>query len=279
MENQEKSSGKIQSLFAAIVIPLCILASILLYVFVLGNPANFENNDPSKHGINYLGTVHKGGLIVPVLMSFFIMVLVFSIERTITISKAYGRGSVDSFVRRVKSLLSRNDVNGALAECDRQKGSVGNVVYSVLTKYKQVAGENMAKEQKIVALQKELEEATSLELPMLEKNLTIIATLASVSTLVGLLGTVIGMIKAFSALATAGAPDAVALANGISEALINTALGISASALAIIAYNYFTSKIDTLTYSIDEVGFSITQSYSANHSLNHKEKESSTVVL
>lgn len=279
MENQEKSN-KLQSLFAAIVIPLCILASFLLYVYVLGYEGNFENNDPSKHGINYLGTVHKGGYIVPVLMSFFLMVLVFSIERTITISKAYGKGSVDSFVRKIKSLLSRNDINGAIAECDRQKGSVGNVVYSVLTKYKQVAGENMAKEQKIVALQKELEEATSLELPMLEKNLTIIATLASVSTLVGLLGTVIGMIKAFSALATAGAPDAVALANGISEALINTALGISASALAIIAYNYFTSKIDTLTYSIDEVGFSITQSFSANYSsLNQKGKESTSVVL
>jgi biopolymer transport protein ExbB len=84
-----------------------------------------------------------------------------------------------------------------------------------------------------------------------------------VATLVGLLGTVIGMIKAFAALATAGAPDAVALANGISEALINTALGILTSALAIIAYNYFTSRIDTLTYNIDEAGLSITQNFSS----------------
>jgi biopolymer transport protein ExbB len=93
----------------------------------------------------------------------------------------------------------------------------------------------------------------------------ILATFASVATLLGLFGTVLGMIRAFSALATAGAPDAVALSTGISEALINTALGIGTSALAIIAYNYFTTKIDGLTYGIDEAGFSIAQTFAANH--------------
>ena len=112
----------------------------------------------------------------------------------------------------------------------------------------------LEKDQKVLAIQKEIEEATSLELPMLEKNLVILATISSVATLMGLLGTVFGMIRAFSAIATAGAPDAVALSTGISEALINTALGISTSAIAIIAYNYFTTKIDGLTYGIDEAG-------------------------
>ena len=123
----------------------------------------------------------------------------------------------------------------------------------------------LEKDQKILAIQKEIEEATSLELPMLEKNLVILATFASVATLMGLLGTVLGMIRAFSAIATAGAPDAVALSTGISEALINTALGIGTSALAIISYNYFTTKIDGLTYGIDEAGFSIAQSFAAKH--------------
>jgi biopolymer transport protein ExbB len=123
----------------------------------------------------------------------------------------------------------------------------------------------MNKDQKVLAIQKELEDSTALELPILEKNLTIIATLASIATLTGLLGTVIGMIKAFAALAQAGAPDASALSNGISEALINTALGIGTSALAIVAYNYFTSKIDELTYSIDEAGFSIMQNFASKH--------------
>ena len=113
-------------------------------------------------------------------------------------------------------------------------------------------------------IQKDIEETTQLEMPMLEKNLVIIATIASIATLLGLLGTVLGMIKAFAALATAGAPDAVALANGISEALINTALGIGTSAIAIILYNYFTSKIDALTYGIDEAAYSIIQNFTAH---------------
>ena len=120
-------------------------------------------------------------------------------------------------------------------------------------------------EHKILAIQKEIEESTSLELPMLEKNLVILATISSIATLMGLLGTVFGMIRAFSAIATAGAPDAVALSTGISEALINTALGISTSALAIIAYNYFTTRIDSLTYGIDEAGFTIAQTYASKH--------------
>ncbi len=81
----------------------------------------------------------------------------------------------------------------------------------------------------------------------------------------GLLGTVLGMIRAFAAMANAGAPDATALSTGISEALINTALGIGTSAVAIIMYNYFTSSIDDLSYGIDEAGFSITQTFAAKH--------------
>jgi biopolymer transport protein ExbB len=267
MENQSSSLGKFKDYFAFIVIALTIALSWLLFLYVLGNGSNFVGGDSKNEPLegNYFGIVFKGGFIVPFLMSFLMMVITFSVERLFTIYLASGKASPEVFVKRVKSLVSQNDVEGALKACDQQEGSVGNVVKAMLIKYKQMASEpGLLKDQKVIALQKELEDATSLELPMLEKNLTIVATLASIATLTGLLGTVIGMIKAFAALANAGAPDATALANGISEALLNTALGIATSALAIIAYNYFTSRIDSLTYSIDEVGFSITQSFSAN---------------
>ena len=160
----------------------------------------------------------------------------------------------------------RTAAAAAIAAADAQRGSVANVVRAGLLKYKEMEKDReLAKDQKILAIQKEIEESTALELPMLEKNLVIISTIASISTLIGLIGTVLGMIKAFSALATSGAPDSVALANGISEALINTALGVTGSAIAIIAYNYFTSKIDELTYSIDEAGFSIISTFAAQH--------------
>ena len=118
-------------------------------------------------------------------------------------------------------------------------------------------------DQKVLALQKDLEEATALELPVLSQNLIILSTIASVSVLIGLIGTVLGMIRAFGALATAGAPDSLALANGISEALVNTAFGITGSTLAIIAYNYFSARIDGVTYKMDEASFSVTQTFAS----------------
>src|SRR5690606_1189361 len=110
-------------------------------------------------------------------------------------------------------------------------------------------------------IQKEIEEATVLEMPMLEKNMIILATLVSIGTLVGLLGTVTGMIKAFSALSTSGSPDSAALASGISEALMNTATRIRTATLEIVLYNILTTKIDKVTRFIAEAGLAITQTY------------------
>jgi biopolymer transport protein ExbB len=90
-----------------------------------------------------------------------------------------------------------------------------------------------------------------------------LSTITSVGTLIALLGTVMGMIKSFSALGEGGGGDASALAVGISEALYNTALGIGTSALALIMYNVFTTKIDSITYGIDESGFTLTQSFAS----------------
>lgn len=263
---KETSGGS--SIFAVLAIVICIAIAWAIYLFVMGNPANFEGGDNNNHPLqgNYLGMIYKGGVVVPFLIGMLLMVVVFSIERYFVINKAAGKGNVDAFVKKVQQFLSTGNVDSAISECDKQKGSVAAVIKSGLLKYKEVETDTgLNTEQKCLAIQKDIEEATALEMPMLEQNLTVIATLVSIGTLVGLLGTVVGMIKAFAALATAGAPDQAALANGISEALINTATGIATSTLAIISYNFFTSKIDALTYSIDEAGFSIVQTYASTH--------------
>lgn len=264
----DKGGGAFSALFATILIPIALVVAILVFKYILGDPSNFEGGDKTGHPLpgNYLGMMYKGGVMVPILMANMIITICVIIERFFSVTLAKGKGSVANFVRKVKTLLDRNDVAGAIKECDIQKGSVANVVREGLEKYQAMANTpGMDKEQKVLAIQKEIEEATALELPMLEKNLVILATISSVATLLGLLGTVFGMIRAFSAIATAGAPDAVALSTGISEALINTALGIGTSALAIIFYNYFTTKIDGMTYGIDEAGFSITQNFAEKH--------------
>lgn len=265
VEKKEGSNGS--GLFSVLAIVICMVVGFLVWKFVMGDPSNFEGGAdpdlPTTHPIqgNYLAMVYKGGYVVPVLMGLFLMAVVFSIERLMVIGKAAGKGNVETFVKKVQGQIAAGNINEAMAECDKQQGTVANVVKAGLLKYEEVKREGFDSERAEAAIQQEIEEATSLEMPMLEKNLVIISTLVSIGTLMGLLGTVTGMIKAFSALGAGTTPDSAQLANGISEALINTATGISTSTIAIIAYNSFTTKIDKLTYSIDEAGFAITQTY------------------
>jgi biopolymer transport protein ExbB len=206
-----------------------------------------------------------GGIIIPILLGMFLMVLTFSIERLLTISKALGSGSIADFIRKVQYHLANRNVDAAMAECDKQRGSVANVMRAGLRRYKEMTTVgDLSTDQKVLAIQKEVEEATALELPMLQKNLVFLSTITSVGTLVALLGTVMGMIRSFSALGEGGGAGAAGdLAIGISEALYNTALGIGTSAIALIMYNVFTTKIDSITYGIDESGFTLTQSFAS----------------
>ncbi|HEY8960042.1 biopolymer transport protein ExbB [Chitinophaga ginsengisegetis] len=262
---------KSSNLFATLAVPICLVIGFLFFFFVLGNPANFQGNNPDGHPIDsgigkWFGTVYKGGYVVPVLISVLLVCLTFVIERFLYLSKAKGKFSGSELVRKVQYHLANKNVDAALAECDKQKGSVGNVLKAGLKKYKEmVTNADLDTEQKILTIKNEIEETTALELPMMEKNLVFLSTIASVATLLGLFGTVLGMIKAFSAMSSGGAPDSAQLALGISEALINTALGIGTSAIAIVMYNYFTTNIDSITYAIDESGFTLTQSFAANH--------------
>ncbi|TYR36988.1 MotA/TolQ/ExbB proton channel family protein [Sphingobacterium phlebotomi] len=265
---KKQESGNSGNLFASLAIIICFVIGIVVYKFVMGDPSNFIDGNPENQPLpgNYFGMIYHAGVVVPVLLGLFLMVWVFAVERFIVIGRASGTGNVGNFVRKVQQLINGGNIDSAIVECDKQKGSVANVVKAGLLKYKDVsANTGLDAEKSVVAIQKEIEETTALEMPMLEKNMNVLATLVSIGTLVGLLGTVTGMIRAFSALATGGAPDSAALANGISEALINTATGIATSTFAIVFYNILTAKIDKLTYSIDEAGFSIVQTYAANH--------------
>lgn len=272
MENNQKQTKKSKQFTgiksSGLVIGACFVLAVLIYKFVLGNPDNFLNGDPNNHPLdgNILGLIYKGGVIVPIIQTLLLTVLALSVERFFGIRTAYGKGKLDKFVANIKVELTKGDIKAAAVLCDKQKGSVANVVNSTLVKYSEVEEDKtLSKEQQILAIQKEIEEATALELPMLSQNLPIIATIVTLGTLMGLLGTVIGMIKSFASLAGAGGTDSIALSAGISEALINTAFGIATGALAVVSYNYFTSKIDSITYCIDEVGFSIVQTFAATH--------------
>ena len=251
---------------ASLVILVCFILAVLFYLFVLGNPANFKDAVAKEGPINLLGTVYKGGVVVPVLITCFLTVIVLCVERWIALAKAKGKGNTTKFVEDVKAALRNHDLAKAEDLCRKQKGTVGAVVYATLQKYKEMEKDTvLSKEQKVASIQATLEEATSLEMPALQQNLPVLATLTTLGTLIGLFGTVLGMIKSFQALSASGAPDSTELSTGISEALVNTALGIATAALALIGYNFYTNKIDNMTYAIDELGFATVSTFSATH--------------
>ncbi len=197
-------------------------------------------------------------------MAVNLILITFVLERYIMLWRAKGNGNLTSFIRKMQVLLNEDKIEDAIKLCDKQRGSLANVMRAGLHRYRDLqADKTLQNDQKVLALQKDLEEATALELPVLSQNLVIMSTIASISVLIGLIGTVLGMIRAFGALATAGAPDALALATGISEALINTAFGITGSTLAIIFYNYYSTRIDSMTFKIDEASFSLNQTFAS----------------
>lgn len=274
-KKQSQGFTGIKSGFTVII--LCCIIAVCIYLFVFGSASNFKgdigaafvcmSDAEAFEPAGLIGTVYMGGFVVPIIWTLLFSVIAFSIERYFAIRNAYGRSSLTKFVADIKAALQANDLVKAQAICDKQRGSVANVVGATLKKYKEMEGNAvLTKEQKILAIQKELEEATALEMPMMQENLPIIGSIVTLGTLTGLFGTVLGMIKSFSAMSAGdGGTDSSALAVGISEALVNTASGILTGALAVISYNYYTNKIDRLTFSLDEVGFSIVQTFSATH--------------
>jgi biopolymer transport protein ExbB len=257
----------LQNVFATSAILIALIVSYILFKQIMGDSANFQGGNPAGQPLegNYLGIIYKGGFIVPILMTCVLSLIIFIFERTITLSRAKGKGRLNTFVRDLQNLLAQDKIEEALEACDKQKGSLANVMKAGMTRYRDLQNDKeLERDQKIMSIQKSFEEATALELPMLSKNMVIFSTLASISVLIGLIGTVLGMIRAFGALAQTGAPNAIALATGISEALVNTAFGITGSTLAIIAFNYFSSMIDSYTFKIDEAGFSLTQTFAAS---------------
>lgn len=247
-----------QSVFITVLLVVAFTVSLLLYLLVFGNGANFKDAAGTTPA-NIFGQIYKGGPIVVALLTISIMVITFVFERSLSLRKAKGKGAIEPFLKRMQTAVQDGDIDGAIAECDKQRGSLANVLRLGLERYQVVKDDAIEAEKKLAEVQRAIEEAMMLEVPLLERNLVALSTIASISVLVGLFGTVLGMIRSFLALATAGTPNAVELSTGISEALVNTAFGIFGAIVAIISYNFFSTKVSNFTYMIDEATYNVMQ--------------------
>lgn len=263
METKNKQKSRSKGVSAGIVIIGCAIVAFAFFFLVCGNPAGF---DDKGHPLTTFATLYQGGYVIPCVITLLLTVLALSVERFFALNRAGGKGSGSKFVIEAKAKLSAGDIAGAAKLCDQQKGSVANILKAGLIRYADVESiPNMHNAEKAELIQHEIEQATTLELPYLQQNLSVIATISTLGTLFGLLGTVLGMIKSFAAMGQDGAPDSTALAVGISEALMNTAMGIGTGAVAIISYSYFSGRVEGLTNAVDEVGFAIGQTFVEKH--------------
>ena len=222
-----------QGLFITIVAVAALTIAIVVYMFL---PEYIKSGGPLVAGL--------------IMLSIMSVTLVF--ERLFTIGRARGKDSIPAFMRAVRKKIDANDIEGAADLCSKQRGSLANVLRAGLDRYQIVRTANIDRKAKVDEVQKAMEEANMLEVPLLERNLIALATIASIATMVGLLGTVIGMIRSFAALGHTGSVDAVKLAVGISEALINTAGGLFVAIFSIVLYNVFVTMIDGFNYMMDE---------------------------
>jgi biopolymer transport protein ExbB len=206
----------------------------------------------------------EAGPLVAMLFLLFILQVTFVLERTWSLNKAKGRGSLPEFLNNVRKKIHDKDVDGAIKLCGQQRGSAANVMRAGLERYVMLMAEGAPKDKIVAETQAAIQEANGLEVPLLERNLIAISTIASISTMVGLLGTVVGMIRSFAALGHTGAVDATKLAVGISEALINTAGGLIVAIIGIVMYNVFVTRVDGFNYMMDEASYEAVQLLAAS---------------
>lgn len=254
-----------QSAFIVILFIIAFAVAFGIFNFVIGDPSHFKDGAGRSVPIDLMGTVYTGGPLVALLISLFIMDVAIILERTFSLRKAAGKRAIPKFFAGVLEQVRNGQVDDALTACDEQRGSVANVIRAALSRYKELTtGKKFDSEKGLVEVQRAVEETMMLETPLLEKNLIALSTIASIATMVGLLGTVVGMIRSFAALGHAGSVDAIQLAIGISEALINTAGGLVVAIIGIVSYNFFVNKVDNFTFQVDEASYNVLQTLKAS---------------
>ena len=268
MKTNDQKIRKTKSISSGIIILGCAIVAFCFFEFVCGNPANFDAKGHPING-NIFGTLYQGGYVIPIVITLLLTVIALSVERFLALRKARGTGDLVKFVELSKQMLEDGRINEARQLCDKQKGSIANILRAALVRYEDIdKTDTLSNDEKSALVSREIEDATTLELPAMEQNLSIIATISTLGTLFGLFGTVLGMIKSFGAMGQEGAPDSTQLAIGISEALMNTAMGIGTGAAAIIVYGFFSGKVQNITNAVNEIGFAIGQTFTTRKSNN-----------
>lgn len=181
-----------------------------------------------------------GVLMYPILLCSVISVAIF-IERLYHLHRA--EINTREFLAGIRNILKKRNITEAVAICEETPGPVAHIIKAGVLKHDQPKEE----------IKEAVEDAGLHEVPRLEKNLVVLATIAHITPLLGLLGTVLGMIGAFQEIQAAGGMvNAKDLATGIWEALITTAAGLTVAIPVYVAYNYLVSRVNGLVLEMEK---------------------------
>jgi biopolymer transport protein ExbB len=194
--------------------------------------------------------IAQGGKLMYVILSCSVIAVGVIIERLVSLRRA----STDSsaLIEELSVVIENNQIDKALKICEEKPGPIANICSAALLKYDR--GKDEIKEA--------IESSANLEVPHLEKHLGILSTIAHITPLLGLLGTVLGMITAFNKIAdvskAGGAVGADIVADGIGQALITTAFGLIVAIPTYVFYNFLLSRVDSQVVDMEESAIHLT---------------------
>jgi len=181
-----------------------------------------------------LEVFEKGGFLMYPIFICSLFALTIFFERMFYLKSVKAKSK--RFVERVKNLVKKGSIELAISACRKSPTPISQIMLAGLIKY------GRGREQ----IKEAIEDSANKEIPLLERNLSFLSTIGNITPLLGLLGTVFGMIKAFNVIAIMGVGQPEALAGGISEALLTTAFGLSVAIPTVVIYNYLTHRVDKL---------------------------------
>jgi biopolymer transport protein ExbB len=187
--------------------------------------------------------MQKGGPTVYLIVLLSVIAVAVTLERMYNLARA--RIDSNKFMDGIMAVLKRNKIIEAIEMCNKTPGPIAHIIKAGILKHDRSKPE----------IKEAVEEAAQLEIPRMERNIPILATIAHIAPLLGLLGTVMGMIKSFQVIqqkALSAAPvNPGDLAGGISEALLATVAGLIVAIPAYVAYNYLVSQVNSLVYDME----------------------------
>jgi biopolymer transport protein ExbB len=190
-----------------------------------------------EHVLEFL---EKGGFVIYPLLLCSIVGLSIVIEKTLSLRRS--KVIIPEIVSVLDNIKGSGDIGLALSICEKHKGPFANIIRVGLE------NRHLPKDE----IKETLNDHGRQEVHHLERGLVILETVAGIAPLLGLLGTVVGILKVFDVISVMGVGQATAMAGGISEALITTIVGLSIGIPAVVAYNFFTNKAESLVLEIEK---------------------------